>query len=178
MNVKPSEIQLKGGKFFDYLDMKPDSIEIMDIAHALSMQCRFNGHVDHFYSVAQHSVLVSMYVPPEHAMVGLMHDATEAYIGDMASPLKQLIPQFREVEDQVWQIIAEKFKLPGTLPQSVKEIDKRACLSEAMDLMGVGAKDWNWDCAPLDCGTIFPLCPAVAKELFISRWHDLLVQAA
>lgn len=178
MNVSPTTIQLFSGGFFDYKDMLPEAIHIGDIAHALSMQCRFNGHVDKFYSVAQHSVLVSHHVKPEKAFIGLMHDATEAYTGDMAKPLKNIMPEFEAFEDDVWAVIAEKYDLPYEMPEEIHTIDKAACLKEAMDLMGVGKDDWSWGIEPLDCGPIHAWCPELAKMMFLNRYHELSARRA
>ncbi|MEM4379972.1 MAG: hypothetical protein QXL01_04720, partial [Thermoplasmatales archaeon] len=82
-------IETYSGKKFDYLAQS--ELDIEDIAHALSNLCRFNGHTRVFYSVAEHSVNVSSMVPPELKIAALLHDAAEAYIGDVPSPLKQLI---------------------------------------------------------------------------------------
>lgn len=178
MKISPTAIRLFSGKFFDYKDMRAEDISITDIAHALSQQCRFNGHVDSFYSVAQHSVLVSHHVKPENAFVGLMHDATEAYIGDMAKPLKNIMPEFEDFENEVWKVIAKKYKLPYELPKDVHDIDKSACLTEAMNLMGVGEKDWGWGIPPLDCGPIHTWQPELAQMMFLNRYHELTARRA
>jgi len=89
------------GKRFWPLDPRPEDICIEDIAHALSHICRFGGHVREPYSVAQHSVIVSMIVKPENALYGLLHDAAEAYAGDMVRPLKRGMPAYRSIESAV-----------------------------------------------------------------------------
>ncbi len=178
MTVKPTEIRVWSGNYFDYHNMKNSPVKIEDIAHALSMQCRFNGHVDQFYSVAQHSVLVSHHVQPENAFCGLMHDATEAYIGDMASPLKSLIPQFCEVEKQVWEVLAKYYNLPVKLPEDVKNIDRKACLKEAMDLMGVQENDWSWGIPALDGPRIQPMPAFQARRAFLHRFYELTTSEA
>ena len=76
------------GKIIDPINPDPEDIDIRDIAHSLSQQCRFTGHTSEFYSVAEHSVLVSEAVPARDAALGLMHDATEAYLADLAKPIK------------------------------------------------------------------------------------------
>lgn len=100
-----------------------EAIEIVDIAHALGNLCRFTGQCLRFYSVAEHSVHVSRIVPSDLALVGLLHDATEAYCADLARPLKQLVPDYRAVEDAIWLAVAEKFGLPTTMPEFIKRAD-------------------------------------------------------
>jgi hypothetical protein len=88
------------GRQFFPMDPRPEEVDPTDIAHALSLLCRYNGHVDRFYSVAEHCVHLSYVVPPEHALWALLHDATEAYVGDMISPLKIHMPGYRAAEDR------------------------------------------------------------------------------
>src|SRR4030043_1424578 len=98
------------GKKFWSLDPKPEEVDIKDIAHSLAFQCRFNGHTIPFYSIAQHSVLVSKIVPPEQALAGLFHDAAEAYTGDIVAPLKKFLPPvFKEIEKAIEEVIFEHF---------------------------------------------------------------------
>ncbi len=89
------------GSYFNFVDVKPNVIFIDTIARALSNLCRFNGQIEKFYSVAQHSVLCSYIVPEEFAMQALFHDAAEAYIGDITTPLKILLHDYREIEKRV-----------------------------------------------------------------------------
>lgn len=124
------------------LDPRPDEVDIMDIAVGLSKQCRFNGHIDRFYSVAEHSVIAStLSTDPRIAKWLLMHDAPEAYIGDMVRPLKAVIPQFQEIEDRIMSVIAEKFGLDGKMPAEVKAIDNIMCSTEKRDLIP-GSETW------------------------------------
>jgi 5'-nucleotidase len=145
--MRPS-IQLCSGKFFDFTSFGVKDIVIEDIASATAKLCRFTGHCKTFYSVAQHSVLVSRLVPPEHALAGLLHDATEAYINDLSRPLKLLNPQYVEYEhSRLWPIIAARFDLPDVLPPCIKDADNIALVTERRDLMPLptGAKDeWHW----------------------------------
>ena len=81
-------IQTYNGKLFSLIDPQPEDVHIADIIESLSKQCRFVGHCKYFYSVAQHSVIVSNIVNEEERLAALMHDAVEAYIGDISKPLK------------------------------------------------------------------------------------------
>ena len=175
--MKPS-IQLASGKFFNFETCTAADIQIADIAHHLSMLCRFTGAVREFYSVAQHSVLVSHIVPREFALVGLLHDATEAYINDLSRPMKLLTPEYVAYEkEHLWPLVAERFNLPLILPPCIKEADNIALVTERRDLMPVPVgytDEWDWarDINPLPY-YINPQSPAWAKTGFIQRWEHL-----
>lgn len=119
------------GKEFNFLDVKTEDICIEDIAHALSLQCRFNGHIGEFYSVAEHSMMVADLVAeetedPTVILTALLHDASEAYLGDIVSPLKQFLPDYKKFELMVEEKIAEKFSLIFPFPEVVGKADKEA----------------------------------------------------
>ena len=109
MNRKGDFIQTFTGRMFWPIDPQPDEVDIEDIAHALSNVCRFCGHTREFYSVAQHSVLVSEIVPAAFALEGLLHDATEAYISDVARPVKPYLTNYKEIEINLYRAIAKRF---------------------------------------------------------------------
>jgi 5'-deoxynucleotidase YfbR-like HD superfamily hydrolase len=116
---------------FDYLNPKPEDILLEDIAHALSQICRFTGHTSLPYFVAHHSVLVSRFVSPENALWGLLHDAPEAYLNDLSSPLKTIINgDYHKLEDSIMSVIANKFGLKGEMPDEVKIVDKMVGINE------------------------------------------------
>ena len=135
-------MQLVSGKPFFPLDPRPEDIDINDIAHALSMVCRFGGHVHSFYSVAEHSVRVSDAIRDaggslEEEFAGLLHDASEAYLGDVIWPLK-VSPElgaYRAVEERVERVIAEAFGMLWPLPKIVKQFDLVLLATEKRDLM-------------------------------------------
>lgn len=121
-------ITLSDRSSFDFRRPEAMRYDIVVIAHSLSKLCRFTGHVsgNAIYSVAQHSVLVSRMVPLEHALDGLLHDAHEAYVGDMSAPLKLLCPDYCRVERAVEVACRRSFGLSDT---------KAACVAEADRLM-------------------------------------------
>lgn len=126
-------IQTYTGIKFDLVNPKPEMVSPVDIAHALGRLCRFTGHTANHYSVAQHCVEVSLRVPSELALVGLLHDAAEAYVGDVSSPLKALLPAYQEIEWKVWLAIAERFNVNPDDIHLVKDAD-RAALKDEMKL--------------------------------------------
>lgn len=131
------------GKAFYPMDPNPEDIDPRDIAHALSLLCRYNGHVKKFYSVAEHCVLISYALPQEFSLWGLLHDATEAYVGDMIRPLKSSMPAYRYAEDRVMEAIASRFGLEGKMPDIVKEYDTRMLFTERATLMNLTqGKPW------------------------------------
>jgi 5'-deoxynucleotidase YfbR-like HD superfamily hydrolase len=143
------------GKAMYPLDPKSEEIELLDIAHSLSLQTRFNGMGNHFYSVAEHSVRCADYLwvkyhNPVLARVGLFHDAAEAYVGDMPRPLKLSMPDFKRVEDGILKVIFEKFNLPWPMPDEYKEADEAWLGTEARALLGTAAfSEWVYQPAPV-----------------------------
>jgi hypothetical protein len=133
-------------KFYP-LDPRPDDVCIEDIAHALANICRYGGHVKHHYSVAQHSIYVAAIVgkaDPAHALSALLHDAAEAYIGDMVRPLKKSMATFRDAEAGIMQAICKRFKLPLVESELLHDVDYRICFSEADALLHGGTELWSW----------------------------------
>lgn len=165
-----------GGHYFDFMKPEQCQVDIATIAHALAHICRFTGHVREFYSVAQHSVMVSYLVPPEHALAGLLHDAPEAFIGDVAAPLKQLLPDYKAIEKRVEAAVLGAFGLPAKLPACVKHADLIMLATEQRDLMP--AIDHTWTTIsgiePLMM-TIKPQTPKQAKVIFLQRFTELTV---
>lgn len=179
MNKQRDWIQTYTGKKFFPLDPNPDDIDIEDIAHALSNQCRFTGHVNEFYSVAQHSVYVSEWCDPEDALWGLLHDATEAYLVDLASPMKRQprFEAFRAAERRLERAIAKRFGLDPKLPKSVKEADKKLLVWEVRHLMAPVHPDWNeWiDLWEQSVETLRPWAPTAARYTFMNRFKELML---
>ena len=181
-NIKMSNtwITTYSGKQFYPLDPNPDDITIDDIAHALSNLCRWNGHVKSFYSVAQHSVIVSQHCKPEHMLYGLLHDSSEGLsLGDFPTPIKRL-PQFdyyRKVEHNLQSMVYKKFGLEPHEPNDVKEADLIALATEMRDLMNPIAFNWHVEQKPLE-NKIEPLLPRQAKDLFLKRFYELTEQNA
>lgn len=127
-------VTASGKKVFP-LHMTADDICIDDIAHSLSNICRFNGHTKRFYSVAEHSHLVASLCPPELFLCGLLHDAAEAYIGDHIRPIKALMPNIENIENDIWAVIADKFNVPAVIPEEVHHADMVALAIERRDII-------------------------------------------
>jgi 5'-deoxynucleotidase YfbR-like HD superfamily hydrolase len=167
-------IQTYSGKKFHVINPTVDEVDIGDIAHALSNICRWTGHCKEFYSVAQHCVLVSNMLPPELALWGLLHDATEAYIGDMNRPLKlsEGMGRYREVESLVMSVIAKKYGLDEVMPQLVKEVDNRMLQTEAEYLLSTRVDNWKI-AEPYDF-SINAVHPRVAKAMYLETFNRLM----
>lgn len=167
-------IQTYSGRRFNPTNPNPKAIVIQDIAHALSMQCRFSGHCREFYSVAQHSVFVSYICNHEDSFWGLMHDASEAYLVDVPRPLKRSgkFQAYLDFEDKMQKAICERFGLSEEEPESVKRADKILLATEARDLMSPLHHDWRQPVQPLPF-TIVSWSPEKAKEEFLQRFNRL-----
>ena len=186
------------GKQFWPFDPHPEEVYIEDIAHALSNKCRFNGQSIPFYSVAQHSGLVSRIVIPEQKLPALLHDAAEAYSGDMIDPVKRhleerlqkIINKFKNypgfqkcikeleeiilIEKKIQKVIFEHFGIENYNREIIHKADKRLCVTEKRNIMAKSPLEWKVerDYKPLD-KKIIPLYPIEAEELFLKTYNQL-----
>ncbi|BCB25924.1 hypothetical protein SKTS_08100 [Sulfurimicrobium lacus] len=162
-----------GNRFYP-LEPRIDDIEIEDIAHGLAYQCRFNGQTNAFYSVAQHSLIVASQVPDDLQLAALLHDAAEAYLGDMVKPLKLLLPAFSAIEDSVTRIIGERFGLDLSHHGDIKRADLVALATEKRDLMPYSTESWTSlqgiEALP---DRICTMQPEDAKQAFLRAFGDL-----
>ena len=178
-------IQTFTGKAFYPLDPRSEDINIEDIAHALSMKCRYAGHCNRFFSVGQHSYYMSNYSTPEDALWALLHDASEAYLPDVPRPIKASLAGFKAIETVILRCIATRFELPWHsphgFPTTVKDIDNRILLDEMEQLMtrpefrlerGSEPPAWELGTEPLGIDIECWLAKK-AEKWFLHRYHEL-----
>lgn len=174
MTDKPigSAIRTYTGVLFDFLEPEKSPISIEDIAHALSLLCRFAGHCKEFYSVAEHSYRVSYVCPKEYALWGLMHDASEAYCVDVPRPLKHMpnMEHYRAHEKRVQRAICGWFNMNPVEPPEVKAADMVLLVTEQRDLLKNSIPDFHIE--PL-VGLITPVASWHAELLFLKRFKEL-----
>jgi len=178
--VKNPWITVADGSRFGLLEPIDDdrAISLTNVAAALSKICRFNGHVRCFYSVAEHCVYVSRIVPKEYAILGLLHDAPEAFYGDMSRPwLAVLGPDVVELRTSIDDRVFHKLAIPYTklATHHVKVADDIMCITEARQLLPAGATaGWQMDdivSANITIGSGW--APRVAERRFLERWNEL-----
>ena len=192
-----STMSLKSGKTFNYDDvmlgaLQESDFDIEDIANSLSNTCRFGGHTDVFYSVAQHSVLVAglLAVERDVKLAGLLHDAGEAYIGDIVSPLKKnlfyrtacLVPgayrvtPIKEIESNILKVLFDKFGAEYPYADLVSEVDLIMAKTEGERFLpSADLNEWFMDCDTLtpDELPIYPKDPSAAKKEFMECFESL-----
>lgn len=170
-------MQTHSGKRFYPESPRAEDIYPEDIAHALSMLCRYGGHIDRFYSVAEHCVLVSEGVSEKNAIYGLLHDATEAYVVDVPRPVKRILGNYNELEKKVWFTICERFGIDPEVPAEIIEADTRILLTERERLFKnaeVGA--WSMDgMEPLPVNIVaFPAGSIFLQQIYLKKLNELL----
>jgi len=158
-------IETYTGKKFHFLKPRPEEICIRDIAHSLSLKCRYSGHCKEFYSVADHSLRVATILPNEFKLSGLLHDATEAYMPDVPRPIKKKFG-LRKYEDTIWSIIADKYGVVQS--KEIEYADDVLIATEARQLME-NMDDWA-DLPPPIQGILIPLTPHQAELIFIQAF--------
>lgn len=170
-------MQTYSGRQFWPLDARHEEIEIADIAHSLSMQCRFGGHTDRFYSVAEHSELVSRVIDPRFALEGLLHDGQEAYLSDVIRPIKRYLTNYEKLEQDLWLAIVGRFDLNDSSEchAAIKAADNAVLNAEKAQIMKPSPAPWNPDSVaePADVA-IVGWMPPVAKGIFLNRFKFLM----
>lgn len=174
MNRKGGWIQTYTGWQFWPLDPRPEDIDIVDIAHALAMKCRYGGHSRRFYSVAEHSVLVSRHLPVELALWGLLHDAGEAYLADVPRPVKPSLEGFEALESTVMAVVVQRFNLfPLIQPAEVGRVDAALLADERPQVMRTIDRDWDLPEPPLGDVKLEFWNPNQASSRFLAEFARL-----
>ena len=135
----------------------------------MSLICRYTGHCRTFYSVAEHSIRVAQIVVPELKLHALLHDASEAYIQDISRPLKNLLVEYKRLEENLSETIYAKW-LKYRDDAAIKKADNILLVTEGRDLMG-GTEDWGLTESALT-EQIKPWPPVRARYEFLSIFHD------
>ena len=182
-----TRIMLASGTLFDLANPEGSDLSLYDIAFGLGRVCRFAGHTGRFYPVAEHCIHVARLVPVRQARAALLHDASEAIIGDVTRPLKAMLPEYRAIERRIEEVIADRFlgdDVEGKMfawyrmgTPEIKRADRAMCAVEARELMphapgyweGIGADPEDVERASrirLQCDK-----PEFATMQWLRAWH-------
>lgn len=174
MTMKPWIETSLGDKFW-YTSEGVEGIEPEAIAHSLANICRYSGHSRFFYSVAEHSVNVARLLPRHKRLWGLLHDAGEAFLMDIPSPAKQLLPDYKYLEGQIMSRIAKRFNLPDLFwrDEEIKRCDWAQLKEEAAVLLPSGGKEWFFPPDLVEGTPPVGLFPANAKHYFMEAYKLL-----
>jgi hypothetical protein len=165
-------MQVYSGRRFWPMDPRAGEIDPLDIAHALSHQCRYAGHTMEFYSVAEHCVHVHDAAPPDLRAWALLHDASEAYLVDVPRPVKPYLAGYAEAEARVMRAVAERFGLDWPMPAAVEVLDRRIVTDERAQAMRATGDAWALEGPPLGVTLQF-WRPVQAQFAFLQRLDAL-----
>lgn len=176
-NAEVKWIQTVSGLRVNPRSMTVGDIRMVDIAHALSMQCRYAGHCYKFYSVAEHCVLTSWVLEqmgrgPRVQLYGLLHDAEEAYLPDLPRPIKEMFPEYREAGKYIMDLVIGKYNLPWGCKDEIKKVDNALLHTEALEIMG-DTSGWYLPEPPVPDLLIQGWEPHKAKTKFLHRFNQL-----
>jgi uncharacterized protein len=166
-------IQTRSGVAFYPLAPVVVDIHLDDIAHALGNLCRYGGHSRTFYSVAEHSVLLSYAVPEDLKRWALLHDASEAFLIDVPSPIKPFLSGYKEIEARLMHAVAARFGLTWPEPDALRDYDRRIVSNERAALHGPAPQPWTDHGEPLPGITITGWMPLQASARFLMRAREL-----
>jgi hypothetical protein len=179
--VGPGYLETYSGKIINIYDPRPEDFSLADIAHALARINRFNGQTSRPYSVAEHSLLVANLVDPEFQKEALMHDASEAYLGDLITPIKREITLYQDIENEFQEVISAKFGLLFPIPEEVHLADIQALYLERQQLRP-NTLSSVWPCfegMPLPKGITIPNFPYYqASKRFLTRAFQMGISDA
>lgn len=168
-------MQTATGRKFWPMDPRADEVFIEDIAHSLSLQCRYAGHCLRFYSVAEHSVLIARHLRGQYdeqtALWGLLHDASEAYLVDVPRPVKPYLTGYKVAEAAVMAAVCDRFGLAHEMPAAVHDADKRIIADELVNMVPM---DWHARYAGKEIGMRLRYwSPEQAREEFMATFDAL-----
>ena len=180
------------GKIFYTLDPREEEIDIRDIAHPLSLSCRFQGHCYYFYSIGEHCIRTKMIAmallmkkgadtleinPAEVAFWSLFHDAAESYIGNMNAPLKADMKQYKEIEEGLLTVIGKKYGFHYPMSKQVAEIvhkaDKIMLATELRDILAKAPQPWDNDEQPSEDMVIVPYSSQEVERIFLGEYYNI-----
>ncbi len=167
-------ILLESGKFYSYLYPEQNDWDIEDIALSLSHLCRYSGQVQKFYSIAQHCYLVSYAVDQKYALDGLLHDGVEAFMVDIPTPLKLLLPDYKVLEKKHEAEMFKRFGLEFPMNPAVHKADREMLVAEVRDMKSPHP---HWDkLAGMDVSHIAHIDPWTSdksRKMFLKRYYQL-----
>lgn len=173
--IHPSIQTVHGHRLYDLRCPDPGDVSIFDVAHSLSLICRFNGHVREFYSVAQHCCLVSSHFAGRlEKLWALLHEAHETYVGDIMSPVAVLLPGLKDLKKRHQAVVYKAFQLmppPPEVAAAIKEVDTRMLFTEKRDLFAETV-NWGWDAEPYE-QAIQPWSAETARRVFLETCRKL-----
>lgn len=174
-------IRLRSGRYLDLKNPRPESIAIEDIACGLSKICRFGGQIEQWFSVAEHSILCSSQASAdgrstECQLAVLMHDAAEAFVGDVVKPLKEMLTDFEEIEHRINLAIEKKFGIDYAAHRDViKEIDRAMLIAERKILCGIDGVKWAGEDEVRELRIyIFHMDNYLAEKSFVNIFNSLM----
>lgn len=168
-----TKILTYSGEWFNLESPHTHAYSIADIAVSLSRIVRWNGHTKFPYSVARHSLEVCELVPPEHQLAALLHDAAEAYIGDISTPVKELLPDIKYLEMQILTQIGNQFGFDTPLHETVKNADETMQATEWRDLMPHGGKACPLKVQPLKSKVVSFWDSRADAHDFLAKYREI-----
>ena len=181
IGCRGNTLRLASGSYFDLCNPEGSVIDINDIAESLSKICRYGGHGTGFYGVAEHSVHVADLCirdghPKEACLAALLHDAPEAYVGDVIKPLKIMLPEYSAIELRIDKAICRRFSIEhGKYHDLIKKYDHEMLFCEKRTLFPEDAEKWHGENVVSVVDVDIKMWPYyIAKRVFLRRFSEIM----